>query len=281
MVARITPLPTRFVNQVIGSAQNTREAPAGLRPPPSLSDAQRHALFLDIDGTLLDFAEDPDGVTVAAQLTDLLAQVRRTLGGALALVSGRSLSTIDRFFSPHAFAAAGLHGLELRNASGEVTRFQADLDAMETLRRGMHAIADTHPGLLLEDKGGSLALHYRRSPLLATIAAEEAMRLAHELGSDFVVQPGDHVVEIRPSGPDKGRAIEALMASPPFAGRTPIAVGDDHTDEHAFAAVEAFGGYGVIVGERRPTRAGHALADPAAVHAWLARFVPDLQEAPA
>src|SRR5690606_20574136 len=99
----------------------------------------------------------------------------------------------------------------------------------------------------------------------ATIAAEEATRLAAELGSDFIVQPGDHVVEIRPAGPDKGRALTVLMDSPPFAGRIPIAVGDDHTDEHAFAAVEAFGGYGVIVGGRRPTRAIHGLDNPLSV----------------
>ena len=253
-------------------------SPGTLLPPPRLASLQRHALFLDIDGTLLEFAEDPDGVMIAAALIDLLADARRALGGALALVSGRSLGTIDRFFAPHTFAAAGLHGLELRDGVGQVTRYQADLDAMETLRRGMQQIASTHDGLLLEDKGGSLALHYRRSPLLATIAAAEAARLAAELGSDFVVQPGDHVVEIRPAGPDKGRALTALMAAPPFAGRFPIAVGDDYTDEHAFSAVEAFGGYGVIVGPRRPTRAVHALADPLSVHAWLADLVSELQE---
>jgi trehalose 6-phosphate phosphatase len=250
--------------------------PAGLTPPPRGGHGD-HALFLDVDGTLLEFADDPDGVIVAANLTDLLERLHRELKGALALISGRNLATIDRFFAPHRFAAAGLHGLELRDAAGHVTHFESDVEAMATLRLGMHDVAELNPGLIVEDKGGSLALHYRRVPLLGPIAAEEAQKLASRLGAYFVLQPGDHVVEIRPAGPDKGRALAALMATPPFAGRIPIAVGDDHTDEHAFDAAGAFGGYGVIVGMRRPTRAAHTLADPSAVHAWLLDFLDALQ----
>ncbi len=248
-----------------------------LPAPPLPDDDRDYALFLDVDGTLLDFADDPDGVTVAATLADVLARLQRALAGALALVSGRNLATLDEFFAPHRFAAAGLHGLELRDAQGSLSRHEGDREAMETLRSGMRMVAETHPGLVVEDKGGSLALHYRRAPLLGEIAADEARQLAERLGSAFVLQPGDHVVEIRPAGPDKGRALVALMATEPFAGRIPIAVGDDYTDEHAFDAVDAFGGHGVIVGERRPTRACHALRDPMAVRDWLSAFLHALE----
>ena len=251
--------------------------PSADLPPPLWRGHAGYALFLDVDGTLLEFADDPDGVIVAASLTDLLERLHRELDGALALISGRNLATIDRFFAPHRFAAAGLHGLELRDAAGHLTCFETDVEAMATLRLGMNDVAQLNPGLIVEDKGGSLALHYRRAPLLGPIAAEEAQKLARRLGAYFVLQPGDHVVEIRPAGPDKGRALTALMSSSPFAGRIPIAVGDDHTDEHAFDAAGAFGGHGIIVGMRRPTRATHTLADPSAVHAWLLDFLDALQ----
>lgn len=260
------------------STLDTTAMPA-LPTPPGAAVDRHYALFLDVDGTLLEFADEPDGVIIATTLTGLLTRLQRALGGALALVSGRNLATIDAFFTPQRFTAAGLHGLEMRDTAGTLSRFEADLEAMATLRSGMRLVADTHPGLIVEDKGGSLALHYRQAPLLGEIAADEARRLAKRLGAAFVLQPGDHVVEIRPAGPDKGRALTALMANEPFAGRVPIALGDDYTDEHAFAAVETFGGFGVIVGARRPTRATHALADPVAVHAWLRRFLHDLEHA--
>lgn len=217
---------------------------------------------------MLDIAEDPDGVVVAASLVDLLARLQDALQGALALLSGRNLDTLDRFFAPHAFPGAGLHGLQLRHADGRTSATTGDREAMAALRAGMQTIANDH-GLIVEDKGGSLALHFRRAPELGRTALDHARRLAAELGSDFVVQRGDHVVEIRPDGADKGQALLNLMAAPPFAGRAPIAIGDDHTDEHAFAAATALGGIGIIVGPRRPTRAHYALADPSAVHQWL------------
>jgi len=257
---------TQIASIVSGPTDNSG---AVLTSPPRWGDCARHALFLDVDGTLLDFANDPGGVVVTTHLVDLLERLQGKLGGALALLSGRNLATLDRFFAPHRFAAAGVHGLELRDTAGHVTRFEGDAEAMATLRLGMHNVAELNPGLVVEDKGGSLALHYRHAPLLGPIAAAEAQKLASRLGAYFVLQPGDHVVEIRPAGPDKGRALEALMSTPPFTGRIPIAIGDDYTDEDAFAATAAYGGHGVVVGTRRPTLAVHALADPSAVYAWL------------
>lgn len=241
---------------------------AALASPPAGHPAG-YALFLDVDGTLLDIADDPDGVAITTTLIDLLAHLRRALEGALALISGRNLSTIDRFFAPHAFPAAGLHGLQVRNADGNVASVTADEVAMAELRKGVQIIAQSYPALRIEDKGGSLALHYRRAPELAATALGEARTLVATLGPAFMVQPGDHVVEIRPDGADKGQALISLMATPPFAGRVPVAIGDDLTDEHAFAAATMLGGIGVIVGERRPTRASHALAGPDAVRDWL------------
>jgi trehalose 6-phosphate phosphatase len=264
---------TNMIAKTDNPSNSHETGPSELLPPPDGGGAGRYALFLDIDGTLLDFANTPDSVVVAATLADLLAQLQRSLNGALALISGRSLSTIDMFFTPHIFAAAGLHGLELRDAHGHAVRFDADIHAMTALRTGMQAIGNRYPDLVVEDKGSSLALHYRHTPLMASIAVDEASRLAGLMGPGFVLQPGDHVVEIRPSGPNKGHALTSLMTSAPFAGRVPIAVGDDHTDEHAFEAVEAFCGHAVIVGARRPTRARHALTGPRAVRTWLSQFL--------
>lgn len=238
-------------------------------PPLERRQAAGYALFLDVDGTLLPFADRPDAVGVDPGLLGLIAELGERLDGAVALVSGRSLATLDSLFRPLRLSAGGLHGLELRYPDGGLVKWPVDREALARLRAGMSAIVQRQPRLLLEDKGASLALHYRQTPALAESALAAAAGLVAALGPAFVLQPGDHVAEVRPAGADKGRALAALMTATPFAGRQPVMLGDDLTDEHAFAAAQRLGGFGVVVGRRRPTVARHALPDIGAVRAWL------------
>lgn len=238
-------------------------------PPPPRAEPTAIALFLDLDGTLLDFAARPDAVVVENGLRERLQRLHEALGGALALLSGRPLRQIDALLGlPHA-AAAGLHGAELRRANGRVSELQPDAARLAPLRERARTIAAALSGVLLEDKGAAFALHYRNAPA----AAAEVERAARELlrlgGAGFELQAGNCVVELKPAGVDKGVALAALMREAPFAGRVPWMFGDDFTDEHAFARVNELGGVSVVVGARRPTVARHALADPAAARAWL------------
>ncbi|MFT3763313.1 MAG: trehalose-phosphatase [Pseudoxanthomonas sp.] len=232
-------------------------------PPPALSDDC--ALFLDVDGTLLEFAPQPHLAGLPDGLLETIERVGDYLHGALALVSGRPLAQIDRLFAPLRLPAAGLHGQELRDAPPAPRTPSA---ALAAFKREAAALAAQHPGVLVEDKGDSIALHWRNAPNAAdALHALAAARVAQL--PDHRLQPGDHVVEIVPADADKGRALRALMARPPFRGRRPVFVGDDLTDEYGFAAANALGGWSVRVGAREPSRATHALPDPRAVHAWL------------
>lgn len=229
------------------------------------------AVFLDIDGTLVSLAERPDAVRIDASLRELLERLRRAAGGALALISGRSIADIDALFAPSRFAIAGQHGAERRSAGGDL-HFHAPLahrlrEQAGALRR---VVAD-HPGLLLEDKGASLALHYRGAPSLAGLAEREMRQAVVALGDDFELQAGKFVFEARPSGKDKGSAIDEFMAEAPFRGRRPVFVGDDLTDELGFERVNRIGGDSVKVGPG-PTHARWRLADAEAVRRWLATF---------
>lgn len=235
--------------------------------PPGV--AAGDALFLDLDGTLIEIAPTPDAVRPARRLPQLLEHLSRRLGSALAIVSGRPISEIDRLLSPRVLPAAGLHGLERRSANGAHHPPPA-LPRLRELRTGLQDFAADHPGLLLEDKGAALALHYRARPELrapAAAAVEAVLGCARE---GLAVQRGKAVIEIRPDGADKGMAVEAFMSEPPFAGRRPVFAGDDLTDEAAFRAVRARGGVTVRVGGEGATAAEWSLADVAAVHAWLA-----------
>ena len=229
------------------------------------------AVFLDIDGTLVPHVERPDAVRIDASLFALLERLGRAAGGALALISGRSIADIDALFSPARFAIAGQHGAERRSADGSL-HFHAPLGSRlqgpaEHLRR----LVGANPGLLLEEKGASLALHYRSAPSLAGLAEREVRQVVVELGDDFELQSGKLVFEVKPSGKDKGTAIDEFMAEAPFAGRRPVFVGDDLTDELGFERVNRIGGDSVKVGPG-PTRARWRLENADAVRAWLAGF---------
>lgn len=235
-------------------------------PPPLV--AADSAVFLDIDGTLLELAATPDGVRVDRTVAQLLPALAEALAGALALVTGRTLADADRLFPGLMIPVAGQHGLVRRAADGKVVTHPAPPE-LAALRAELTDFAARHTGLLLEDKGTTLALHYRRAPQLASHV--HRMVRAHVAGAGDVswrLQPGKAMVDIVPSGRDKGTAIREYMAEAPFRGRLPVFVGDDRSDEHGFAAVEDMGGQAIKVGPGR-TLARYRLRDVAAVCRWL------------
>lgn len=241
------------------------EAP-DLPPPPPLSD--RWALFLDVDGTLLAFADHPDRVAVPQGLVPRLAQLQALFDGALALVSGRRIETLDRLFAPLQPAAAGMHGLQRRRAGEALPVALPAPAAFEAIKHEARGWLQRYPGAVVEDKGEAVGLHWRAMPDAATdLQAFAHAALARLPG--YHLQPGDHLVELRPQRADKGDAIAAFMTEAPFAGRRPVFVGDDLTDEHGFEVVEALGGMGVLVGNRHGSVARHRLPDIAATLAWL------------
>lgn len=239
-----------------------------LPAPPLPAPDSRWALFLDVDGTLLDFHDDPGAVRVAPDLLALLRQLHRGLDGALSLVSGRTLADLDALFG-ESWAMAGLHGLQLRHADGTYREHPIDTSARDQLQRRAEPVAQ-QLGVQLENKGPAIALHCRRAPHLFDAMRRAAQALADGMPG-YELQAGNLVMEIKPAGMDKGKAIHELMQRPPFADRRPIYVGDDLTDEHAFDAVARAGGDGVLVGQRRPTAAHFTLSSPAAVQHWLLR----------
>lgn len=242
--------------------------PEPLPAPPAPGADAGWALFLDVDGTLLDLAAHPGGVDVDPRLRHDLAGLRTRLGGALALLSGRPLAQLDELLDWRGHAAAGLHGAELRTPDGHEHDTGCD-EAFAAARARATELVAGNSGVLLEDKRRALALHYRRAPH----ARETAERIAHtliaDLGGGYALQHGDHVVELKPAGVDKGSALETLMREAPFRGRRPWMLGDDLTDEDAFESANADDGVSIIVGARRPTAARFALAEPAAVREWL------------
>lgn len=237
--------------------------------PPFAPDA---ALFLDVDGTLIEIAAKPDAVRVTEAHRRLLRSLQEATEGALALVSGRPVAGIDALFAPLALAAAGQHGVERRDASGRLHRHAVPQERLRATVPQLIAFAGAHPGIVLEDKGASFALHYRLAPQLAEAVEDLMNRLSAELGEGVEVQQGKMVVELKPAGRNKGTAIEDFMREPPFVGRTPVFIGDDLTDEHGFEAVNRLGGHSAKVGAG-PTNARWRFPDADAVRAWLERFV--------
>lgn len=239
-----------------------------LPPPPAPSDDW--AWFLDIDGTLIEIAPTPSAISIPLQLPGLLAQVAERWGGALALISGRTLDNIRQLVAPFDPPAAGLHGLERRAADGSIQRAHAPA-GLDAVRAGL-AEAAQWPGILVEDKGLALALHYRQNPALEgqCRALAEQVAAAHP---EFSVQAGRMVFELKPKAWDKGGSVRAFMAEPPFAGRRPVFIGDDLTDEHGFQAANELGGLSILVGETRDTAARHWLPDIDACRGMLAKAV--------
>ncbi|WP_445680605.1 trehalose-phosphatase [Radicibacter daui] len=238
-------------------------------------------LFLDFDGTLIDIAATPDAVIIPAGLPALLQTAHDLLGGALAIVSGRPLEQIDQLLAPFAGPAGGQHGLEWRRAAElPVESPEPDRAALATITGRMQQLAGLHPGLRVENKPHGAALHTRGAPGADPAAAEVAEALARKFAGSFELQAGKCVYELRQSGGDKGSTVRHMMAEPLFAGRRPVFIGDDLTDEAGFEAVLPFGGSGVIVGERRPTRATTSFPTPKELHRWLTDFISQVQPRP-
>jgi trehalose 6-phosphate phosphatase len=228
---------------------------------------QDWALFLDFDGTLVDIAETPEAVIVEPNLPQTLLGLRTIAGGALALVSGRPIATLDRFLGGNSFDAAGLHGLEARIAG---ILHPCHPDDHPALRRGVAWLRETldAPGVVIEDKGCSVGVHWRLAPDRAALAKGAAEELARALGPDYRIQHGKMVAEVVPAAAGKGGAIARFLDHPPYTGRRPLFVGDDLTDEDGFAVVNARGGASIRIGPGE-TQAKSTVASAAAFRQLL------------
>ena len=252
---------------ITAASQAPSSDTAGI-PLPSHPGGAPWALFLDFDGTLVDIATTPDAVTVRPRLRAILSACVEAFGGAVAIVSGRPIVAVDALLRPLKLPAAGLHGLELRMPDGTVEEGAHRSAELAQVRTRFLSLAHEDARLVVEDKGSSLALHYRRAPErereLRELVAGAATR--HD---GYHVMHGKMVLEVRPTGADKGTAIDRLLEAPPFAGRRPVFAGDDITDEDGFAAVHRHGGISIKVGAGE-TAAGYRVPDVATLHDWLA-----------
>jgi trehalose 6-phosphate phosphatase len=239
-----------------------------MRRPPLPHTADRHwAWFLDVDGTLLDIEADPDLVTADARLLRLLDGLNRNYGGAVALVSGRSLAQLDRIFGAQQLAAAASHGLEQRWPDGTVLN-RASAAPKDSARRVIQ-FAERHAGLVVEQKPFSIGLHYRARPELEGAVLDAMEKINAELDNGARLLRGKMVVELLPSVADKGSAIRSFMQACPFEGRLPVFIGDDVTDESGFAVVNEIGGMSIRVGDATGSAARWQLRNVADLRAWL------------
>lgn len=254
-----------------------------LHPPPVA--AANTALLLDFDGTLVEFAATPDAVQVDAALRELLLHLQARLGGALAIISGRSIESLDALLAPLRLPLAGLHGLERRTAAGRTLPPPACGDWLGVARDTLRQQAARHAGLLLEEKSHGLALHWRRAPQHADEARRVALQLHRSLRPAPLLVEGHAVIELREPGPGKDAALDAFLCEPPFRGRLPVYVGDDVTDLPALQRALALGGVAIHVGTeaahyREPLPpAMHRLPDPRAVRDWLGSLLPQARQA--
>jgi trehalose 6-phosphate phosphatase len=229
------------------------------------------AFFLDFDGTLVEIADRPDAVAVPPDLNQTLRNLRDRLGGAMAIVTGRSIDVIDGFLAPDRFDVAGLHGAEHRLA-GEL--FPCRPEEHPDLRQAIEDLEErfaAEPGVLIEDKGCSVALHWRLAPEAGDFASDTIKEMAAALGSGYRLQLGKAVAEVLPARATKGGIIRYLLTQPPYRDRRPVFIGDDLTDEHAFETVDTLDGVSIRVGPG-PTRARYRVAAPSGLRALLARW---------
>jgi trehalose 6-phosphate phosphatase len=245
-----------------------------MKLPPPLDP--RQALFLDLDGTLLEIASRPELVTVPEGLPDLLRNLAERHGGALAVVSGRRIAELDRLLQPWRGAAAGIHGAERRGGGGRLTtsgETPADTEAaaaLDRLRPVLSGLAERMPGVLLEDKSRTLAIHYRQAPAKAAEIRSAIDRELSEHGGALRLIAGKMVFELQPRHHGKHAAIAAFLAEKPFCDRVPVFVGDDTTDEDGFAEVNRRGGISIRVGPpSTQTAAIYVLPSVSAVLCWL------------
>jgi trehalose 6-phosphate phosphatase len=224
-------------------------------------------LFLDVDGTLLELADSPGGVSVDAALRPLLARLRARSGDAVALISGRTIANLDQLLGDPLLPAAGLHGCERRDATGRLHVAEIAREQLADVRAGLERLVARHPGLLLEDKGAGLALHFLKARQLEHELRAEVALLATPLVPTFALLDGHAVIEVKPAAHTKDTAVHAFMEETPFRGRRPIFIGDDITDYGGFAAVRRRDGLAIAVGPR--VKSEWWLPDPRAVRLWL------------
>lgn len=254
---------------MVGVETIDSRGPEELSVPKPLRRDQ--ALFLDFDGTLVDIAAAPNLVQLSAGLPRLLCELSQLLDGAVAVVSGRALDELIHLLAPFPGALGGQHGLRRRRCDGNILRCPVE-PAIARSHSALASFASRHDGVMLEDKDGALALHYRQAPSLAAACRAFAECLVFANGGALKAIEGKMVVEVMPRSAGKGKAIAAFLSERPFRGRVPVFVGDDTGDEDGFAVVDRLGGISVRVGAGA-TVARHRLADPSAVLAWLARGV--------
>jgi trehalose 6-phosphate phosphatase len=240
-------------------------------PHPPQIDTHASALFLDIDGTLLDLKDHPEDVRADRTLLNVLAAVADQMGGALALVSGRSLKEIDRIFCPKIFVASGEHGAETRDHDGRVS--SNSVSRVEAaVKEEIRAFAQSN-GLLMEDKHHGVALHYRQNPLCESACRELMRSVLSDLPDGYRLIDGKMVFEITRCMHNKGNAVKNILDLGPFRGRSPVYVGDDVTDEDAFQVANDLAGISVRVGQNGSTAARYAIGDVRAVHKWLSQSI--------
>jgi len=237
------------------------------------------AFFFDLDGTLLDLAATPDGVFVERGLQENLEHLYRRTAGAVAIVTGRSIEFVDQLFPQHPFSIAGLHGAEIRNRSGNtakpcnaVLRPQAPGETYTQAFQYVRSKISDLAGLIFEDKGGAFALHYRKAPEMADLVDQIMLSAQRLAGDAYALQTGKFVCELKPAGADKAMAVRRLMATAPFARKTPIAAGDDVTDEAMFEQINGMGGVSIRVtssNDGNKTIASMVIASPKSMRNWI------------
>jgi trehalose 6-phosphate phosphatase len=236
-------------------------------PGPSLD----WCLFLDVDGTLIELTDTPSQTVADPEIKTLLRDLSVRLDGAVALVSGRQIATLDQLFTPLTLPSSGLHGIERRTAEGALQGGTFIDSTLDDARAAIKLFVEAHPGALLEDKRRTVAIHFRMAPQAAVEAEELAAGIVEQLGKQYQIQPGDMMLEIKPRGFTKATAIRAFMQEPPFSGRRPVFIGDDLTDQDGFPAVESMGGISIGVGDR--VQGQYHLDTVSQVRDWLKQIV--------
>lgn len=249
-------------------------------PGAILPHLDKCALLFDVDGTLIDLASTPEGTYTPPDLPPRLEELWRRTSGALALVSGRTISDLDRIMSPVKLPAVGGHGAEMRLFPGGEVEATKVVSMDPHLKKRFIAIANYSAGVLVEDKGYSLALHYRLAPEAERYIFDSVAAIRADLPeAPIEVLNGKFVVEIKHEGFSKGTAVRELMQQPPFAGRRPIFLGDDVTDETVFAIMPDLNGIAYSVGRKAQGVAGH-FDSPDDVRQWLAHMIKDRADSP-
>ena len=240
---------------------------------PLPDDLSGWALFIDIDGTLIDLAATPESIVIPPELPRQLMKLSQKVDGAMALVTGRSIAAVDAMFEPYHFTVAGLHGAEIRRENAEILRQGLKAEALDRTRTLLETFASRWPGMVIEDKGLGVAVHYRQVPEAAAAAAHAVDRLVKDLGYGWKRQDGKMVIEIGPSGTNKGMAVAHFMETAPYAGRKLLVMGDDLTDETMFRFANETGERSVRVGDPPFESIAQFKLDSAdTVRSWIARM---------